>query len=75
MKYGEKTINYFNEETNHNDLISKKHKKVCKTLDYIENLLILTSAVTGCNSTVTGIPTGVASSAVGLEISTITAEL
>ena len=29
-------------------MISKKHKKVCLTLNYIKNLLILASVVTGC---------------------------
>ena len=28
-------------------MIRKKHKKVCKTLNYIEQLLILASAITG----------------------------
>ena len=30
--------------------MSKKHKKVCRVLDYTENLLILISTVTGCVS-------------------------
>ena len=30
--------------------MSKKHKKICKTLDYIEHLLILASAFAGCVS-------------------------
>ena len=30
--------------------MSEKRKNVCMTLNYIENLLILTSAVTGCVS-------------------------
>ena len=33
-----------------NELMSKKHKKFCATLDYIEYCLILTSAITGCIS-------------------------
>ena len=33
-----------------NELISKKHKKVCKILNYIERLLIFASRVTGCIS-------------------------
>ena len=28
--------------------MSKKHKKVCTTLSYIEHFLILTSTITGC---------------------------
>ena len=29
-------------------MTSKQHRKVCTTLDYIEHLFILASAVTGC---------------------------
>ena len=54
-------------------MTSKKHKKVCTDLNYIEYLLILASTVTGCVSISTfaslvGIPIGIASSAVGLKI-------
>ena len=42
--------NYLIEEINQNELMSKKHKKVCRVLDYTENLLILISTVTGCVS-------------------------
>ena len=51
---------YFIEEINKNELMSKKHKKVRRVLNYIEHLLILVSTVTGCVnlhilvSTVTG---------------------
>ena len=38
--------NYFIEEINQNYLISKKHKKVCGALNYIEHL-IFASVVTG----------------------------
>ena len=30
--------------------MNKKHKKVCTTLNHIEHLLILASAITGCVS-------------------------
>ena len=30
--------------------MSKTHKKVCTTLNYIENFLILPSTITGCVS-------------------------
>ena len=33
-----------------NNLISEKHKKTCKYLNYFEQLLILDSVVTGCFS-------------------------
>ena len=32
------------------ELMSEEHKKVCRALIYIERLLILASAVTGCVS-------------------------
>ena len=56
----------------------KKHKKVCGVLNYIEHLLILVSAVTGCVSisdfsSLVGIPVGITSSAIGLEICVVTA--
>ena len=40
--------NYFIEEMNQNELISKKQKGICKVLTYTEPLLILASTVTGC---------------------------
>ena len=57
--------------------MSKKHKKFYATLSYIEDLLILTSTVTGCVSisnfaSLVGIPVGIASSALGLNICAIT---
>ena len=33
-----------------NELMSKKHKKVCTTLNYIEHFLIFASTITGCVS-------------------------
>ena len=46
----DKTTNYFIEDIKQNELISKKHKKVCKILKYTEHLLILASTVTRCVS-------------------------
>ena len=37
----DETKNYFIEEIKQNKLMSKKHKKVCNILNYIEHLLIL----------------------------------
>ena len=42
------TQNYFIEEIKQDDLVSKKHKKVCLTSNNIEHFLILSSVVTGC---------------------------
>ena len=38
---------YFLEEIKQNELMSKKHKKVCTILNYIEHFLILASTITG----------------------------
>ena len=48
MKNIDETRNYFNEEINQNELTSKKHKKVCTAIIYIEHLLILLSVFTEC---------------------------
>ena len=37
----------FIEEINQNELMRKKHKKVCTTLNYIEHSFILSSVVIG----------------------------
>ena len=60
--------------------MSKKHKKVCKTLKYIEHFLILASAINGYTSisafaSLIGIPIGITSSAIGLRICVIVAEI
>ena len=46
----DKKRNYFLEEIKQNELITRKHKKVCATLNYIEHFLILASTITGCDS-------------------------
>ena len=60
--------------------MSKKHKKFCTTLNYIENFLILASAITECIlvsafSSLIGILIGITSFAIGLKIFAITAEI
>ena len=50
LKDIEKTINYFLEEIEQKELMNRKCKKVCKTLNYIEHFLILVSTITGCIS-------------------------
>ena len=76
----DKTRNYLLDEIKYNDLIRKKYKKTCKHLNYVENLLILASAVTGCISisafaSLVCVPVGIASSAVGINICAITARI
>ena len=64
---------------NQNELICKKLKKVCRTLNYNEHFLNLSFAVTGCIFSIfafvslLGIPIGIRSSVVGLKICAITA--
>ena len=61
--------------------MSKEHKKVCTTLNYIKHFLILGSTITGCVSfllllpSLVGIPTRIRSSATGLKICAITAAI
>ena len=47
LKTKDETRNYFIEEIKQNKLMSKKYKNVCMALSYIEQLIILASAVTG----------------------------
>ena len=80
MKNIDETRNYLIKEINQNELMSKKHKKVCKNLIYTEHFLILGSATTGCVSMSTfallvGISIGITSSAIGLKICTIIAAI
>ena len=46
LKNIDETRNYFIEDANQNELMSKKNKKVCGVLNYIENFFILASAIT-----------------------------
>ena len=78
LKNIDETRNYFLNETEQNELMSKKHKKVCITLNYIEHFLILASTITGCISISTfaslfSIPIGIKSSVIVLKICAITA--
>ena len=59
-------------------MMNKNHKKVCTALNYIEHFLILASTITGCISvfaftSLLSILMRVASFAIGLKISAITA--
>ena len=68
----------FLEEIEQNELMIRKHKKVCTTLNDIEYFLTLASAFTASISiyafaSLIGIFIGISSSAVGLKICAITA--
>ena len=80
LKNIDETKNYSLEEIKKNELMSKKYKKVCTTLNYIEHFLILASTITGCVSisafaSLVGIPIGITSSTIGLNICAITARI
>ena len=78
LKNKDEKMNYFLDEIEQNELMTRKHKKVCTTLNYIEHFLILASAITGCISIsafafLLGIPIGITSSAIGLKFCLIAA--
>ena len=50
LKNIDETRNYLIEEINRNELMSKKHEKVCTSLNHIEHFLILASWINGCIS-------------------------
>ena len=73
LKNRNETRNYFLREIGKNGLMSRKPKKFCTTLNYIEDFLILTSTITGCIlisafSSFIGIPIWIMNSAIGLKI-------
>ena len=66
------------EEIKHNDFMSEKHKKMCTAFNYFGNFLLFTSGVSLCVlisafSSLIGIPIGISSFSVGLQICMITA--
>ena len=78
LKYIDETRNYFLEEIKQNELMSRKHKKVGTTQNYIEHFSILACTITGSVSVsafscLVGIPIGITSSAIGLKICAIAA--
>ena len=80
LKNTDETRNYFLKKIEQNELMSKKHKKICTTINNIEQFLILASAMTGCLSISAiaswlGIPIGITSSAIGLKVCVIAAEI
>ena len=80
LKNIDETGNYLIEKINENELMSKKHEKVYVVLNYIEDLLVLISTVSGCVSIcnfapLVGFPIGIPNSAIGLKICVIPAEI
>ena len=58
--------------------MSKKHKRVCRVLNYVDHLLTVISTITGCVfistfASLVVMPIGITSSVIGLKIYLITA--
>ena len=75
LKNIEEKRNYFIEEIKQYELMSKRHKKVCTNLNYIEQSY-LASTITGCVSisaftSLVGILIRITSSTIGLKLSAI----
>ena len=80
LKNADETKTYLIEERNRNESISKKHQKVCWSLNYFEHFLILASIISWCVSisafaSLVGIPIKNTSSAIGLKVCVITARI
>ena len=78
LKNINKKRNYFLEEIKQSELMSRKHKKVFTTLNYIEHFVNLASTITWCVSisafvSLIGIAIGLTGSKIGFEICAITA--
>ena len=72
--------NYLIQEIKQTKLMTKKHKKICRLLNYIDHPLIVISTITGRVSIfafafLVDIPMGITSSAIGLKICVITAAI
>ena len=78
MKNIDETKNHFIIEIDQNESMSRKHRKFCKVLNYIEHLLTVISTTTVCVSisafaSLVDIPIEITSSEMGLKICAITA--
>ena len=74
----DETRSYFLEEIKQNELMSRKHKNVSTTLNFIEHFLILASTITGCISifsfaSLFDIPVRIMSSTIALKVCAIAA--
>ena len=78
LRKTDETRNYLLDEINHKDLMSEKYKKTCMYLNYVENLLILASAITvyisiSAFASLVCVSVGITTSAVGINTCAITA--
>ena len=76
----DETRKYLIEEIKHNVFICGKHNKTLKTLNYPEHFLLCISTTNECVSisafaSLFGVPVGITSSAEGLKICAVTAEI
>ena len=72
----DETRNYLLDETKHNYLMNEKYQKTCQYLNYVKNVLVLPSAITGCVSisafaSSICVLVGITNSVVGLNICAI----
>ena len=72
LKNIDETRNYLLDEIEQSDQISSKHEKLYKYLNYIEHIIILVLAVTGCVSisafaSLVCVPIGIRSSAIDIK--------
>ena len=77
LKNKDEARRYLTEEIKQNELMSKRQKKVCATLNYMKYFLILASTMTGCisvsaSASLIGISLGISSFVIGLIICAIT---
>ena len=80
LKNIDETRNFFLEEIKQTEVMSRKYKKVCTILNYIEDFHILAFTITGCISisssiSLIGILIGITSFAIGLKTCAITARI
>ena len=73
LKNVDETRNFL-EEIKQNEFTSKKHKKICTTLNYIGHFFILACTITAFTSLIS-IRMGITSSAIGLKICAIAAAI
>ena len=78
LKNIDETRNYLLQQIEQNELMNRKHKKICTTLNYIELFFTSASAIAGCISTSTFasllcISIRITDSAIGLNIYAIAA--
>ena len=73
LKGIDETRNYLSDEIKYYDLMSEKHKKVCRDLNYFEHVIVFVSAVSDCVSisalaSLVGFPVAIVSSAIRLKV-------